>query len=78
MKYIKIQKDGQKKSIEAERLNRFLEAGWTEIKPTKSKKKASAKNKITADAIILTKPDSVEEILTDIEDIESQTINEEN
>jgi hypothetical protein len=78
MQYIKIQKDGQKKSIEADRLIRFLEAGWTELKPTKSKKKASAKNIVKAEAEIINQTDSVDDILTDIEDIESQTINEEN
>ena len=78
MQYIKIQKDDQKLTIETHQLNRFLEAGWTELKPTKSKKKASARNIVKAEAKIINQTDSVEDILTDIEDIESQTINEEN
>jgi len=78
MRYIKIKKDDQKLTIETDQLNRFLEAGWTELKPTKSKKKASARNKVKAEAEIINQTDSVETILTDIEDIESQTINEEN
>jgi hypothetical protein len=71
MKYVKIQKDGQRKSIEADRLERFLGEGWTQLKPTKTKKKPSAKHKITAKAEVINKPDFEEEILYDIEDIDS-------
>ena len=78
MKYAKIIKDGQKKSIEADRLERFLSEGWVELKPTKTKKKTSVKQKISATADVINKPDFEDEILHDIEDSESQPIIEEN
>lgn len=47
VKYIKIYKDGEKQKIEADRLKRFLELGWSES-PEKESQSGGSKNKITA------------------------------
>jgi len=41
MKYITIHKDQESKKIEADRLQRFLDAGWTEKTSNTSTKKTS-------------------------------------
>ena len=57
MKYVKLYKNGTWEKIQEDRVERFLEEGWTkqpesEKKVTKSK---SSKNKITADAQVTSK-----------------------
>ena len=58
MKNIKMHQDGDWNYIQEDRVNRFLEEGWSLQKP-KSEKKSPAKtskNKITADAQVTSKP----------------------
>lgn len=74
VQYIKVHKGSEKKNIESDRLDRFLEAGWTTKKDTvkkpKSKKKLLPKVEIKAQAEVNHKtPDVIhsEEDMSDIE-----------
>lgn len=67
IKYVKMYKNGSWEFIQEDRVNRFLEEGWT-VGSTQEKKSPakSSKNKITADAQV-TSSDKVEE--EEIEDV---------
>mgnify|MGYP003138855789 CR=1 FL=1 len=75
--YIKIYKGSEKKNIESDRLDRFLEAGWTtstKVKKPKSKKKLLPKVEIKAQAEVNHKtPDVIDS--DDMSDIEWEVNN---
>ena len=62
VKYTKMYKDGAWQKIEEDRVERFLDEGWT-IEPESEKKSPSkgSKDKITAQATVTSKPSSDEE-----------------
>ena len=70
VKYVKMYKNGSWEFIQEDRINRFLEEGWTMNNDGSTQEKKSpaksSKNKITADAQV-TSSDKVEE--EEIEDV---------
>jgi len=63
IKNVKMWKDGSWKYIEEDRIQRFLEEGWTLEQPTSEKKSQAKgrKNKITADAHVTSIKEDEEE-----------------
>lgn len=70
VKYVKMKKDGGWQNIEADRVERFLEEGWSMVDEPKSEKRSprkSSKDAITADAQV-TSSESEEEDIVEQED----------
>ena len=70
IKYTKMYKEGSWEYIQEDRVERFLDEGWT-IQPTSEKKVTKSKrskNKITADAQVTSKETSQEEVVEVAED----------
>lgn len=67
VKYVKMKKDGGWQNIEADRVERFLEEGWTLVDQPDAKKRSPRKNSkevITVDAQV-TSSESEEETAED-------------
>ena len=66
VKYVKMWKDGTWEFIQEDRVDRFLEVGYT-MQPSSEKKSPakSSKNKITADAQVTSKQSEEAEISVD-------------
>lgn len=84
VKYTKMYKDGSWQKIEEDRVERFLEEGWT-IEPKSEKKSQGkgSKNKIAASATVTSKPsleetenNSLESWGDDPEEIDTLTFSE--
>ena len=70
VKYVKMKKDGGWQNIEADRVERFLEEGWSLVDQSEPKKRSprkSSKEVITADAQV-TSSESEEEDIVEQED----------
>ena len=72
IKYVKIYKDDAWQKVESDRLQRFLELGWSEKQPAPEKKSPAkaSKNKITADAQVTSKQSDEEAISIDETEVE--------
>ena len=71
IKYVKMWKDGTWELIQEDRVNRFLEVGYT-MEPASEKKSPAkaSKNKITADAQVTSKQSKEEAISIDETEVE--------
>lgn len=75
MKYVKMWKDGTWELIQEDRIDRFLEVGYT-LEPASEKKSQAkgSKNKITADAQVTSKQSDEEAISIDETEVEEDWI----
>ena len=71
VKYVKMWKDGTWELIQEDRIDRFLEVGYT-LEPSSEKKSPAkaSKNKITADAQVTSKQSDEEAISIDETEVE--------